>query len=404
MIKVAVIEDDAHKRERITRVIRETLGDTAIVNVAPSLTEGRALLEGTRYELLILDLNLPPRPDAPPQHKVGLRLLRVLAKGDGRLKKPLYIIGLSGVEEARNAAREDFRDEGWQLIDYDASSDEWERLISNRLMYVAGYEAARGRDVDLAIVTALRRVELEAVLRLDADWERFRLPGDSTPYHRGHFKRVDRSFSVVAASAHEMGMPAAACLSMKMIQQFRPACLAMPGICAGVGLNPGDIAVASQCHDYGSGKWSATQDTAEFSPAPNYVSASDLVRDRAMDFASRNKLWLSQVQDEWPGSSVDTRLAVQVGPMASGAAVLEDAGRIDAIRRRDRKLIAVEMEAYGVFLAGRLAPEPRPLVLVAKSVCDAGKPPKTDEHQAYAAYTSARFLHEFFLSEIALEL
>lgn len=98
---------------------------------------------------------------------------------------------------------------------------------------------------------------------------------------------------------------------------------------------------------------------------------------------------------------MQTALRAVVGPMASGAAVIEHEGKIQEIKERNRKVIGVEMETYGVYLAARVAPEPRPLVFSVKSVCDFAKPPKTDEHQRYAAFTSARFIFDFFLEQLA---
>ena len=67
---------------------------------------------------------------------------------------------------------------------------------------------------------------------------------------------------------------------------------------------------------------------------------------------------------------------------------------------QNRKVIAIEMEAYGVYLACRTSATPRPKCFAAKAVCDFGTPPKTDEHQRYAAYTSASFIYEFALDQL----
>jgi hypothetical protein len=59
------------------------------------------------------------------------------------------------------------------------------------------------------------------------------------------------------------------------------------------------------------------------------------------------------------------------------------------------------METYGVYLACRLCTQPRPLAIAAKSVCDFGAPPKTNEYQRYAAFTSANFIYEFALDQLS---
>jgi nucleoside phosphorylase len=73
---------------------------------------------------------------------------------------------------------------------------------------------------------------------------------------------------------------------------------------------------------------------------------------------------------------------------------------IDEIVAHNAKVIGVEMETYGVFLAARLCSGPRPHALSVKSICDFGDLTKNDEYQRYAGYTSARFLHEFALAQL----
>jgi nucleoside phosphorylase len=72
-----------------------------------------------------------------------------------------------------------------------------------------------------------------------------------------------------------MGMTAAATLSMKLIYKFQPKYLVMTGIAAGVKdddkRNYGDILIADQTYDYGSGKIMKTGDIETFRPAPQPV-------------------------------------------------------------------------------------------------------------------------------------
>lgn len=57
------------------------------------------------------------------------------------------------------------------------------------------------------------------------------------------------------------------------------------------------------------------------------------------------------------------------------------------------------MEGYGVVYAASHATEPRPLAIVAKSVCDFADNRKSDQFQDFAAYTSCQFVC-FLLDEI----
>ena len=297
--------------------------------------------------------------------------------------------------------KDKFADEGWQLVEYAPDSDVWMKSVRSTLLHIAGTktDASLDFDFDLAIVTALKPIELEAVLQLPVEWSEVHKPGDATIYYQTKFKRGDKEISVVAAASSEMGMPAAACLSMKIIAHFRPRLLAIGGIAAGIGVAFGDILVASQSWDYGSGKIKATEGDSLFAPIPNYLPVEPEIKEKAHFFKMQRKSILDQIRHGWMGNSIATALDVHVGPLASGAAVIESESVLNDIKAVNSKVIGLEMEAYGVYLAAQQAIGPRPKVFAAKSVCDFGKPPKTDEYQRYAAYTSANFIYEFVLDQ-----
>lgn len=62
------------------------------------------------------------------------------------------------------------------------------------------------------------------------------------------------------------------------------------------------------------------------------------------------------------------------------------------IQNQIRDVIAIEMEAYGVYYAAKWAIEPKPRFVAIKSVCDFADVEKGDDYHDYAAYTSARIL------------
>jgi nucleoside phosphorylase len=92
-----------------------------------------------------------------------------------------------------------------------------------------------------------------------------------------------------------------------------------------------------------------------------------------------------------------------MGPVASGASVIADSTVVDLIKSQSRKLVGIEMETYGVFLAARVCGRPRPLAMSVKSICDFADASKADDYQRYAAYTSASFLYEFAIEMLASE-
>jgi len=200
-----------------------------------------------------------------------------------------------------------------------------------------------------------------------------------------------------------MGMAASASLTMKMIVQFRPRFVAMVGIAAGVKGNYGDVLVASHCWDYGSGKH--VRPTGKkgglFQPAPSQLDLDPLMQARIQLFAMKEAI-PRDVHGRWRGEGGGSNpFAVKIGPLASGAAVVADRAIVESILGHNRKLIGLEMETYGVYMAARLCPTPRPFVISMKAVCDFGDSSKGDDYQAYAAFTSAQYMFEFALDQLA---
>jgi nucleoside phosphorylase len=93
-----------------------------------------------------------------------------------------------------------------------------------------------------------------------------------------------------------------------------------------------------------------------------------------------------------------------LGILATGAAVVQNRDLVDEILSAFGKVVGLEMEAYAIFQAARLAQFPRSRVLAAKSVSDFTNKDKKDNWQQYAAFTSARFVYEFFTNAPALGL
>jgi len=407
IVQILLVDDDAGKVERTTRVVRERLGDrnVEIIN-APTAHDAAACLERTRFDLMVLDLNLPRRGGEPPKHDGGLLILRQLVKGGPRLRRPTHIVGLTAFPDLLAQFNNEFQEEGWQLIQYDDTSDSWELAVGNKVLHIAEAIAPQrtGEEYrcDVAVLTALKHIELEAVLDLDARWSERRLPGDDTFYFNGVFERDGRKVSVVAASALEMGMVPSACLAMKTIHNFRPRYVAMAGITAGVGGNFGDVVVADQAWDYGSGKLlTGGRRKSLFAPSPSYVAIDAALKEMLMHFISSKPQVIAGIPTRWRGGSSERPLTVRVGPMASGAAVIENEAAVNGILQHNRKVVAIEMETYGLYFAARACIEPRPAIFSAKAVCDFGVPPKTDEYQRYAAFTSANFIYEFAIDQLA---
>lgn len=206
------------------------------------------------------------------------------------------------------------------------------------------------------------------------------------------------------------GLPAAAALTALAIQVFCPSHVAMVGITAGRQgeVNIGDVIVPRELWDYGAGKWEDDNKTRKvvFRPRSAQKSIEESIRQACHDLGDRTDN-LSQIRNDWADRhrGIDFPIPkVHIGPMVSGAAVINAEEIWKQVLSHNDKIIALDMEAYGVLYAAATAAIPlyRPLCVIMKSVCDYGVS-KTDWAQSYAAYTSVKFfksyLEEFILDD-----
>jgi nucleoside phosphorylase/CheY-like chemotaxis protein len=410
MIQILLVEDNSLKRQSVERVIADALlHEQHFVSVVENVYSAGQALRRERFDLMILDINVPLRAGEDSRVDGGISLLNQV-NNRKEFHVPEHIIGLSAFESLVKEHERLFAQFTWALVHYDIASDEWSRQLTLKLEHIANYRGDAFCDkygIDLAIITAMERWELTKVKELDAGWERKKVDGDDTFYYVGRFYRDGKNVNVVCAAAIQVGMPASTGLAMKMCAMFKPRYLAMVGIAAGIRGGFGDVLVADKSWDYGSGKSRALDNSdgtifggATFEPAPTAIPLDAELVEKVRHFCE-NKEILRAIEFGWRGQRAATDLAVQIGPVASGASVLENRPLINAIKSHDRKLIGVEMETYGVFLAARICPQPRPKAISFKSICDLGDTDKGDDWQEYAAYTSARFLYEFAIDQLA---
>lgn len=261
-------------------------------------------------------------------------------------------------------------------------------------------KSTRIEKFDMAIITAVQDTEYRAVLDLPCNWHEFRIENDDTIYQKSTWEKNDKSISVVAACAFSMGMPAAATLTMKMITNFEPSYIAMVGIAGGIeeDLEIGDIIIVDQSWNYENGKrvYNEEQELDIFKPEPIPLRVEQSIIEEIKNYIFDKKN-ISAIADKWTYSNIKRKLSARIGAMACGSAVVTSPTTLKQITEGNRKVLGVEMESYGVLCAAHVSKNPKPTVIIAKSVSDHANKNKIDDTQPYAAYTSARFLYNFSL-------
>lgn len=407
MISILIVEDEIEKRRVIAEALLaiDELTEDALT-FASDVHEAKKKLKDRKFDLMLLDINLPKRADKHPVADGGLEILRWL-KRRGQGHRPTYIIGTSAYSHALESAQGDFDNLLWRLVPFSHGDNSWRPALANSIKFiledlVPPYQSdGTTYRTDILIVTALIEPELTAILDLPLDWEPIEVEHDASSYRRGVLHSKDGPLSVVATAASDKGLTGAAVAVTKAIYSFRPRYVVMTGICAGLEKRTrlGDVVITDLCWDWGSGKIKVEDGKEVFHPAPYQHRLDETLRMSAENLKEDGTL-LNEVMLHSPISKLKKEPRIHIGPVASGASVLQSSAAMKRVLNQHKDLLALEMEIFSVFFACHVAPLPRPKAFALKGVCDFGTEKKKDGHQAIAAAVSARVLFNFLYSAI----
>lgn len=408
MISVLIVEDEKEKR----RVLAETLLATEGISedslkFAGDVHEAKKQLQGQGFDLMLLDINLPKRADQYPVADGGLEILRWL-KTRGKAHRPPYIIGTSAYPEALATAENDFDNLLWRLVPFEHRDNGWRFALSNSVKVILEdlvppflSDGVTFRT-DVLIVTALVEPELTALFDLPIDWAPIDVKHDNSSYRRGRLAVNGGTLNLVATAASDKGLTGAAVAVTKGIYSFRPRLVVMTGICAGLEKRTrlGDVVITDLCWDWGSGKIKVEDGEEVFHPAPYQHRLDETLR-MAAETLKEDGTLLDNVISHLPAGKLKKEPRIHIGPVASGASVLQSSAAMARVLDQHKDLLALEMEIFSVFFACHVAPLPRPKAFALKGVCDYGTEKKKDGHQKLAAAMSARVLYNFLRAAVA---
>jgi nucleoside phosphorylase len=245
----------------------------------------------------------------------------------------------------------------------------------------------------IVIITALYDPECVAVLRaFDCQWRKEGREG--VLYRTGILDLNCKRIQLVVASQSDMGMVPATILATKSIISWRPHLITMTGICAGVKekVRLGDLIIAKQVVDYGSGKLKEDK----FVPDYSTISLDSSCANYIQEFSSREDIMRS-IRDAWEHKTgkPDTELQAHLGVIGSGAAVIARSQFVEEIQEYKRSILGIEMEAYGIAKAAEDAFPGKVKSLIIKGVQDYADDFKSDTYREYSAFVSAQFLKKF---------
>lgn len=398
-MRIILVDDGSVKHDRLSLYLNSdpAFSDVTLTKVDCGF-DARKILRAEQFDLLLLDILLPWRAGGDANDSGSRDLIEAILS-DETLRRPHQIVGLSADADAAAQADPYFLANTWTVLRFDETSNAWLEAVGASVKYmIARASEAPQYDTDLLVVTALRDPEMVAVHRLPWNWRAEEPLDDATFIRRGSFTSSGKEFSVVTAVSDRMGMVAASVLASKAIALLRPRYVVMVGICAGFEGETkfGDVVLADPAWDHQSGKRVEEQDgTHTFKIDPHQLPVSTFVKSRMKQVGlDRNKLAdIRAARDDEPGHD----LRVLVGPMATGSAVIADKEIADQIKdQQGRKILAIEMEAYGIYFAAQHAGAPKPTAFALKAVCDFADNSKDNSVQKYASYASAAVMAHFF--------
>lgn len=408
MINILIVEDNTTKLGKILSVIKEEI-DVPLDNIdkAKTIKEAKYKIKSKQFDLMILDLVLPVDEGDEEKPENGIEFLKTIQTSPLIKHPPIHIVGLTGFADLRDQYEDEFKKYLWHLIDYKENETDWKDKLKQIIYHLVKVRRDflmnnNSYDYDIAILTALNE-ELDQVLRIEAGWEDYKVENDATTYHIGYFQKEEKKLKVICASAPQMGMVASATLAMKMINSFRPKYIIMTGIAAGYkssDLSQGDILIIDQSYDGTSGKIS-TLDNGEtkFEPNPTPIPLDSDIKESIREYENKVELF-SLIKKDFNGNTPNEELKCKVGPVVSVPYVVSNQDKFLEFKDVQRKLIGLDMEAYGVFYSAINTTNPKPKAIVIKSISDFGDKNKGDDFHKYAAYTSARFMYEFVLNTL----
>lgn len=402
MIRVLVVDDNQNKINKIKDVLDSI--QNCKFELAQDLVTARLMLQQS-FDLLILDINLPERFNELAKENLGLRFIKEI-RSSNRLKLPKHIIGLTEYDHIIEKYRDEFSNLATILVKYDNKASDWNSTIKEKIQYLIQAEVQDANkslySYDIAIVTALRTPEFDAVLDLEYNWEKIKFQGDGSTYYTGKISKSNgESLSVIATYLPQMGMVATAATTTKLILNFKPKYILISGICGGIKdkVNIGDLVIPDLSFDFGSGKVITDSEGQEkFQPDFKSIPISGDLKEELMDLAS-NRTLLRGIKDDWKGNSIQSEINLHIGPMGSGASVIENSDYTTKIIENQRKLLAIDMETYSVFYCCQYANNPRPTALSVKAVCDLADSKKNDNMQKFCSFISAR-LSDYIIKNI----
>lgn len=274
----------------------------------------------------------------------------------------------------------------WIVVFYESLQSE---LHQSKSRIVEGLSSKQPQPLSMPtvlVVTALQD-EMDAVLDLmpngRLDWNEHQI--DEGYFYYEKVIENDGSPFVIKVTSQAQPGPTYATAHTTLMLKDHPDILFMTGICAGnqkeeKELALGDIIIGDMAFHYETGKH--VEDG--FNPEIECSNVDPVVVQWLKDYRALKKGVL-EVDNQ------DRKL--YIGPFATGSSVVSKKEIFANLQKRERKVVALDMEAYSVLKAAEISNQKIPAVVI-KGVSDFADPEKDDKAHKLAAKSSAKCMLE----------
>lgn len=408
MMRILIMDDTPAKTEKIKSVLtgKCMLGENTIT-VARSINSGRRLLSANLYDLLILDLVMPVN-DGEELEAQGQseRFIEEMSRV-GRLNKPTYIIALTQYEDKIREHQQTYSKKLWKLIHYNLRETDWEDVLQDAVDTIVETkkklleQIEKENRYDIGLLCALPEEFDMMKAASGVDW--LMKENDNSPFNlytaqvrteNGHLLKL------LACCCNVAGMQAASVAATYLLSRYNLPMLMMTGFCAGFKkdtIHRGDLFISDSEYDYGSGKLARNSNDEQIlkTEQKQYPCSFELLGKLNAFITQESMPAKLRAELERVGMLLDDMgiPTIHVAPGTCGSYVVGDAAFMQKLLAEgNRKLTGLDMEGYGLYLAGHMLKKDCVLV---KGIADYGDGNKNDEYHPTCAYASAWFVIQF---------
>lgn len=395
-MNILVMEDLGSKSQAIKRLL-EDAGHTC--NTIFCVSDFRKHVLQRQYDMIVIDLAVPEYDRGEVSIDNGYKAINYLRRTTESIHRPQSIVVLSAYVDEKFI--QEINQYGMRAIRYCSTDSKWEKELMEEVEYVSLLST---KKADIVILTAVE-IEYEMMKRM-FQWEEFDCFDDNyATYNIAEIvNQKGEKLTIISCHPTKMGAIAAANLTTKAINMFKPDCIIMMGIAGGnvKEVKCGDIVVAENAVDYCNGCIGDDPEDEEkilFLPDADIIHATPDIVNIMRKYKS-NKSFLRQIRDSTGDLAMERDIQMHIGQMATGPAVIKSSKFAEEyLKKHNKNYLAIDMETYGVYYATKTSSNRSIEYVSIKGISDVADKNKSDEYQPYCALSVCYLVKHYILND-----